>query len=162
MKALVAAAHVIPDVNENSNQDHIIFDIHHFFAMILSQVLNTPGLHNMQIITDIRLELNYVYRLEKEKCGVTARCVKAIRDTLCRLLEKALDIMQDKITSLQLLGRTKSSIFSSGKTKKLDKMKDLITNFLFLIFSIIRLSAGNLARIRSAESSNFFQSVKFK
>lgn len=114
VKALVASAHVVPDNNDASCQDLIVLDIYYFFVIIINQVLNTPGLHNMQVISDIRLELNYICRLEKENCGVKSRCVRVIRDTMCKLLERALDTMQEKIVALQTGSKTKSTFFTSG------------------------------------------------
>lgn len=45
VKALVASAHV----SDPSSQDLIILDIYYFFVIIVNQVLNTPGIHNMQV-----------------------------------------------------------------------------------------------------------------
>lgn len=140
MKALVASAHVNSDASDEQDKDPVVSEIVYFFTVILTQSLNSSGIQNMQasflvclnfsqsiyhnwilfnlqIISDMRLQLYYVYRLEKENCGLMGNCVRIIRDTLCKILGRGLDVIQDKIRGTQSFtnNKGKSSFFHTGE-----------------------------------------------
>jgi hypothetical protein len=54
-----------------------------------------------QVLKDIQLQLSYLEKVERNTCGAQARCVRALREAQCVLLEGELDVIQDMITFLQ-------------------------------------------------------------
>jgi hypothetical protein len=74
-----------------------------------------------QILKDIQLQLSYLEKVERSTCGAKARCVRALREAQCVLLEGELDVIQDMITFLQQPSSTKlintTSFLTSGKVR---------------------------------------------
>jgi hypothetical protein len=72
-----------------------------------------------QVLNDIQLQLSYMEKIERNMCGAQARCVSALREAQCVLLEGELDVIQDMISSLQQPTGTKfintSSFLTAGK-----------------------------------------------
>lgn len=62
----------------------------------------------------MRLELQYVSRVEQDSCGASARCVRVIRDTQCRLLERCLDVLMEKVLALQTDQRSLATFTALG------------------------------------------------
>ncbi|XP_069691772.1 lysosomal-trafficking regulator isoform X2 [Periplaneta americana] len=109
-RTLVAVAHLAPqptDMYGMSEQDILFGDIHVFLVTLSAHVLHTPGTHHMQILNDMQLQLSYMEKLERNTCGPQARCVSALREAHCVLLEGQLDVIQDMITFLQQPTATK-------------------------------------------------------
>lgn len=72
-----------------------------------------------QVLNDIQLQLSYMEKVERSTCGAQARCVSALREAQCVLLEGELDVIQDMISSLQQPTGTKlintTSFLTAGK-----------------------------------------------
>jgi hypothetical protein len=72
-----------------------------------------------QVLNDIQLQLSYMEKVERSTCGAQARCVSALREAQCVLLEGELDVIQDMISSLQQPAGSKltntSSFLTAGK-----------------------------------------------
>ncbi|GFG30500.1 hypothetical protein Cfor_08123, partial [Coptotermes formosanus] len=103
-RTLVVVAHQAPqptDICGMSEQDVVFGDIHMFLVTLAAHVLHTPGAHHMQVLNDIHLQLSYMEKVERSTCGGEARCVSALREAQCVLLEGELDVIQDMITFLQ-------------------------------------------------------------
>ncbi|GLH06434.1 Neurobeachin [Gryllus bimaculatus] len=120
-KTIIAVAHMPPEPSDLcgiSEQDLLLGDVQVFLMTIVGQVLRTPGAHHMQVINDLQLQLSYLERTERSNCGVHATCVTALRETQCVILEGSLDILQDKIASVQSFGsklKNPTSFFSSDQ-----------------------------------------------
>ncbi|XP_068085277.1 lysosomal-trafficking regulator [Anabrus simplex] len=118
-RTLMAVAHLPPEPSDLcgiTEQDLLIGDLHVFLVTIVGQVLHTAGAHHMQVISDMQLQLGFIEKMERSSCGVHSHCVTVARDTQCIILDGALDILQDKISTLQQPGsklRNTSSFLSS-------------------------------------------------
>ena len=64
-------------------------------------ILYVTNYLSWQVLNDIHLQLSYMEKVERSTCGGEARCVSALREAQCVLLEGELDIIQDMITFLQ-------------------------------------------------------------
>jgi len=64
-------------------------------------LFNVTSYLSWQVLNDIHLQLSYMEKVERSTCGGEARCVSALREAQCVLLEGELDVIQDMITFLQ-------------------------------------------------------------
>jgi hypothetical protein len=64
-------------------------------------LFNVTHYFSWQVLNDIHLQLSYMEKVERSTCGGEARCVCALREAQCVLLEGELDVIQDMITFLQ-------------------------------------------------------------
>ncbi|KAL0267522.1 UNVERIFIED_CONTAM: hypothetical protein PYX00_009770 [Menopon gallinae] len=160
VKALVASAHVNSDSTDESEKDPVVTEIIYFFTFILNQSLSSPGIQGMQIITDMRLQLYYVYRLEKESCGFMGNCVRIIRDTLCKILGRGLDVIQDKIRGTQSFNKGKSYFLHSVLSNGHQEIEEDNTNRLSV--NSKHSSSSNLKNSGGKEISRSELSERFK
>lgn len=82
---------------------------------IASQCLGTPGVASMPVVSNMRLAMHYVGRVEQDSCGPNEACVKVVRDTQCRFLERCLDLLLEKVLALQTDRRGQAAFITLGK-----------------------------------------------
>ncbi|KAF7992714.1 hypothetical protein HCN44_005058 [Aphidius gifuensis] len=92
VKALVNGAH-------KGNSISLFNDIHVILVTIATKLLETPGNHHMQAISDIHLILNHVELNERSQCGESTHCVGVIRDAQVVLFDGELDTLMSKVTT---------------------------------------------------------------
>lgn len=115
VKSLLASAHISYVSHQITSQDIVVSDLQSFFLNLATQYVGTPGVASMQVLSDIRLELHYVGRVEQDSCGVNAHCVKVVRETQCRFLERCLDFLLEKLLALQADSRNPTAFTTLGK-----------------------------------------------
>lgn len=117
-KTIVVISHLPPEPSDMcgvTEQDLLLGDIHSYFISTVSSVINTPGNHNMQVLTDILLHMKYLEKLELTYCGQHAPCVANLRSAQCIIFDLALDLIHDKITqqTVSRIRTTATALFSS-------------------------------------------------
>lgn len=91
-QALVGAAH-------RNNALSILNDIHILLVGIATKLLESPGNHLMQTITDLHSILNNVELNERSRCGSSVTCVSAIRNAQVVVFDGELDALMSKVTT---------------------------------------------------------------
>lgn len=106
-------------------------DINVLFVTIAKQLLESPGYHNMQALTDLHLMLSYVELLEKIECEKSKLCISVIRNVQVALFDGELDVITVKIlnessfrlknTALDLTNTSYLTFTLTTSTEQLDK-----------------------------------------
>ncbi|XP_059485723.1 lysosomal-trafficking regulator isoform X2 [Neocloeon triangulifer] len=99
---LLAVAHLSPDHSDLcgvSEQDLIIGDIFVFFVTIIGRAIGQPGSTNLQVILDLLLQIGYLEKQERLRCGWPSRCAQTMRDAQSAVLEGALERLQERGSS---------------------------------------------------------------
>ena len=91
-RALVGAAH-------KGNSVSLFNDIHVLLVAIATKLLESPGNHHMQAISDLHLILNHVELKERSQCGASTSCVSVVRDAQVVLFDGELDALMSKVSS---------------------------------------------------------------
>uniref|UniRef100_A0A1B6DVR8 Lysosomal-trafficking regulator n=1 Tax=Clastoptera arizonana TaxID=38151 RepID=A0A1B6DVR8_9HEMI len=150
-KTLVAVAHTQQEptnMHRVSEQELLLSRVHGFLVTILSIALNSPGNHNMQVLNDILVLMRYVEKKERLHCGAEANCVLSLRAAQCIILNSTLNLVQDKIISLQ---QTVASRIRSSATAFLSSV--LSPNYEDLLF-MESLTTSMSKRSSNADSIN--------
>ncbi|XP_011300955.1 lysosomal-trafficking regulator isoform X2 [Fopius arisanus] len=74
-------------------------DIHILLVAIATKLLESPGSHHMQAISDLHLILNHVELNERHKCGSDSPCVTVVRDAQVVLFDGELDFLMAKVST---------------------------------------------------------------
>ncbi|KAK0171372.1 hypothetical protein PV328_009113 [Microctonus aethiopoides] len=90
-QALVGGAH-------KGNSTSLLNDIHVLLLAIATKLLESPGNHQIQAISDLHLILNYLELHERNKCGTNVACVSIIRAALVVLFDGELDALMSKMS----------------------------------------------------------------
>lgn len=91
-RGLVNAAHI-------SSFASLFRDLHVLLVTIATKLLDSPGNHHMQAITDLHVILNHAELKERSQCGVSGGCVSAVRDAQVALFDGELDILTAKVSN---------------------------------------------------------------
>ena len=91
-RALVNAAH-------SGTFIALFRDIHVVLVTIATKLLDFPGNHHMQALTDLHVILNQVELRERMTCGATSSCVSVLRDAQVALFDGQFDILAVKVSN---------------------------------------------------------------
>ncbi|XP_016837232.1 lysosomal-trafficking regulator isoform X2 [Nasonia vitripennis] len=91
-RGLVNAAHISPSAS-------LFRDLHVLLVAIATKLLDSPGSHHMQAVTDMHVILNHTELKERSQCGVSKVCVTAVRDAQVALFDGELDILTAKVSN---------------------------------------------------------------
>ena len=87
------------------NASHVGFptaffrDMHVLLVAIATKLLDKPGNHHMQAVTELHIILNHIELKERLNCGSTRSCVSAIRDAQVALFDGELDVLTAKVSN---------------------------------------------------------------
>ncbi|CAB3359283.1 Hypothetical predicted protein [Cloeon dipterum] len=100
-QTLLAVAHMPPTQSKVpgvslSEQDLLIGGVHTFYATVIGRAIGQPGSLNMQIILDLLLQLGYLEKQERYRCGWPSGCAQTMRDAQCFILEKSLERFKER------------------------------------------------------------------
>ncbi|XP_023288682.1 lysosomal-trafficking regulator isoform X2 [Orussus abietinus] len=91
-RALVGAAH-------RGSAISLFRDIHVLLVAIATKLLESPGGHQMQAVTDLHLVLNHMELKERSQCGTNTMCVSVVRDAQVALFDGELDAVTTRVSS---------------------------------------------------------------
>lgn len=74
-------------------------DLHVLLVTIATKLLDTPGSHHMQAVTDLHTILNHTELRERSMCSGIKNCVSAVRDAQVALFDGELDILTAKVSN---------------------------------------------------------------
>ena len=101
-KTIVALAHTsrrdaVRDVLTD-RQDEIMMDgVHRILVLVAARFLTASGTAQWIVFQDAVLLLHYVERTETLLCGPRSRCVRSLHEAGCVLLNRAVDMVQDRL-----------------------------------------------------------------
>ena len=91
-RALINAAH-------KGSSATLFRDIHVLLVTVATRLLESPGYHHMQAISDLHLILSHVELGERAHCGTEKSCVLVARDAQVALFDGELDALTTKVSS---------------------------------------------------------------
>lgn len=90
-RGLVNAAHA-------GNFSSLYRDFNVLFVTIATKLLESPGNHHMQAVTDIHVILNHA-ELKERTCGYDKSCILVVRDAQVALFDGELDVLTAKVSN---------------------------------------------------------------
>lgn len=91
-KAIVNAAHACCSSS-------LFRDMHVLLVAIATKLLDSPGNHHMQAVTELHVILNHSELKERMHCGSSKNCVFAVRDAQVALFDGELDVLTAKVSN---------------------------------------------------------------
>ncbi|KAF4522717.1 hypothetical protein B566_EDAN012734, partial [Ephemera danica] len=149
-RTLLAVLHVPPDPSDLcgvSEQDLTVGDLVVFFVMIVGHAISLPGTQNMQVVSEVLLQLSFLERRERQRCGWPSRCAQVFRDAQCSVLEGALDRLQEKGMPLSASSRPSATILASMLSSSSDEAMSSVPPSA----QVMALQGGILREVSRAE-----------
>ncbi|XP_058802324.1 lysosomal-trafficking regulator isoform X2 [Phymastichus coffea] len=91
-KAIVNAAHIGCSIS-------LFRDMHVLLVAMATKLLDSPGSHHMQAVTELHVILNHSELKERLQCGANKNCVYAVRDAQVALFDGELDVLTAKVSN---------------------------------------------------------------
>ena len=90
-RGIVNAAHMGCSVS-------LFRDIHVLLVAVATKLLDSPGNHHVQSVTDLHVILNHAELKERSQCGTNKICVASVRDAQVALFDGEFDILTAKVS----------------------------------------------------------------